>query len=372
MSSQKKKDAKEKTAYKKYLDTVEPGKLKEALEHAVRRRDFEIELYYKRGTYSWAFVAVAFAGYFAISKDGCDHNPMASFVISCLGTMFTWAWLWVGRASAYWHIRYEEQIKALRCRVFGPYYEPKLEMGPFWSLKPYRASITKINTILSLYVFLVWVVLVLRSIPDWRNLTIGGWCTYGVVGGGCVSAVVWITWKCTGERKDKDLKLEPDLPLDGPTGEKPCGSTGRMVIVAAAVAVVLILMFLLSVKIPPRNMTISAMGETIVRMRMYMQEHRAYPTSLDVLPKRQGYANRVTDGWNRKLIYRVDEDGVISLTSLGRDGKQGGEGEDRDISKRRKTRNRDGTWMIDDESWLIDSEMREEDPLNNRMGIDEK
>ena len=36
---------------------------KEALRFALEIRKFEIELYWKRGTYFWAFIAVAFAAY---------------------------------------------------------------------------------------------------------------------------------------------------------------------------------------------------------------------------------------------------------------------------------------------------------------------
>jgi len=48
--------------------------------------------------------------------------------------------------------------------------------------------------------------------------------------------------------------------------------------------------------IPPRSMTATAIGETQVRLHMYMLAHRDYPADLSVLPKREGYANRITDG----------------------------------------------------------------------------
>lgn len=46
------------------------------------------------------------------------------------------------------------------------------------------------------------------------------------------------------------------------------------------------------------------------------------------------YLQRVqglTDPWGRDYLY-VNEDGAVRITSLGRDGRPGGDGEDRDLS----------------------------------------
>src|SRR2546425_540628 len=83
--------------------------------------------------------------------------------------------------------------------------------------------------------------------------------------------------------------------------------------------------------IRPDEMTHSAIGETMVRIHMHVSQRREYPKDLSLLPKRNGYANEITDGWGRPLIYHVDQNGVISLKSLGRDGKEGGGGLDQDI-----------------------------------------
>lgn len=72
--------------------------------------------------------------------------------------------------------------------------------------------------------------------------------------------------------------------------------------------------------IPPDDMTNTAMGETMVRIHMNMSQHRDYPADLAVLPKRETHMNRITDGWGRPLTYEVDDGGIITLRSLGRDG----------------------------------------------------
>src|SRR5438067_926238 len=100
--------------------------------------------------------------------------------------------------------------------------------------------------------------------------------------------------------------------------------------------------------ISPEESTNSAIVETHVRIHIYMLAHREIPSDLPSLPKRDGYANQITDGWGRMLIYLVSDKGVISLTSLGRDGKAGGAGLNADVTKRYRTRNSDGSLNIDD------------------------
>ena len=111
--------------------------------------------------------------------------------------------------------------------------------------------------------------------------------------------------------------------------------------------------------ISPRDMTLTAIGETHVRMHLYLLEHRQCPETLSQLPQRDGYMNRTTDGWDRPLIYSVDDGGIITLSSLGRDGVAGGTGDDQDTTRRYRTRNDDGTLNIDNELWTVTSEIHE-------------
>jgi hypothetical protein len=103
-----------------------------------------------------------------------------------------------------------------------------------------------------------------------------------------------------------------------------------------------------------RSTTNASITESTVRIQMYMTANGKYPKNLSVLPIRNGYANRTTDGWGRTLIYDVDAEGIISLKSLGRDGTPGGEGDDADIIRRYRTRNEDGSLSVDPERWIVD------------------
>ena len=111
--------------------------------------------------------------------------------------------------------------------------------------------------------------------------------------------------------------------------------------------------------ISPHDMTLTAIGETHVRMHIYLKEHRQCPKTLSQLPQRDEYINRTTDGWDRPLIYSVDDGGIITLLSLGRDGVAGGTGDDQDITRRFRTRNDDGTLNVDGELWTVTSEIHD-------------
>ncbi len=111
-------------------------------------------------------------------------------------------------------------------------------------------------------------------------------------------------------------------------------------------------------KITPDEMTNSAIGETFARIHIYAQTKRAVPSSLDVLPKRDGYANQTMDGWDRPLQYRIAADGTITLTSLGRDGKPGGSGADADVSVSYQTKRTDGSLWVGSDMWIVEALLR--------------
>jgi hypothetical protein len=110
--------------------------------------------------------------------------------------------------------------------------------------------------------------------------------------------------------------------------------------------------------ITPVEETRSAITETFVRINLYAETHKAIPLSLDVLPKRAGYANRTTDGLKRPLQYRIADDGLLTLTSYGADGKPGGTGEDADISVSYHSTKPDGSLWVGSPMWIVEAEAR--------------
>lgn len=153
--------------FDRYLAGLNHDALKQAMEWALAQRNFEIELYWKRVTYFWAFVAVAFAGYFSIVRDQTPNTPINAFVVSCLGGLFTLSWYWASRGASYWHISWDIQVKKLAGRLVGPLFHAGLRNPGMLGLGPYRVSVTAINEVLSLYILCLWMLLAARAVSDY-------------------------------------------------------------------------------------------------------------------------------------------------------------------------------------------------------------
>jgi len=83
--------------------------------------------------------------------------------------------------------------------------------------------------------------------------------------------------------------------------------------------------------IPPRDLTITRIGVTQVRIRAYWKTHGRLPPSLSDLPLLPGRDNATVDGWDRSLLYSVTGTSIVTLSSLGADGTTGGTNLDEDI-----------------------------------------
>ena len=123
--------------------------------------------------------------------------------------------------------------------------------------------------------------------------------------------------------------------------------------------------------ITPIEMTHTAIGETFYRVHLYGKQRRKVPDSFDVLPVREGYANKTTDGWDRKLILEIKDDKVMTITSYGKDGKPGGEGEDADISESHWLRKEDGSLWVGDEMWVVESKIPSPRGAEGSSGFEE-
>lgn len=69
------------------------------------------------------------------------------------------------------------------------------------------------------------------------------------------------------------------------------------------------------------------------RVRRYVKLNNEIPHDLSNLPILNGFNNDIKDAWGNDIIYLVNNK-EVTLTSLGRDGKIGGKGEDTDISEK--------------------------------------
>jgi hypothetical protein len=162
-----------KDEYKKEFDgkSKTTDKKEKALEYALDIRKFEIELYWKRATYFWTFIAAALAGYAVIQRISDEHSKgELSLLLVCLGVIFSLAWYLVNRGSKFWQNNWERHVDMLEDVTIGPLYKIILseedsdknilrkiltDAGTF--------SVTKINQILSFFILMVWVLLFFKS-----------------------------------------------------------------------------------------------------------------------------------------------------------------------------------------------------------------
>ena len=137
-----------------------------ALAYALDIRKFEIELYWKRATYFWAFIAAAFAGY-ALTHKTSDPDPWLSMLFSALGLIFSFAWYLVNRGSKFWQSNWERHVDLLEDITLGPLYKvvavtaDNSAGNPLTS--PAQFSVSKVNQLLSVFVAAIWLLLFARS-----------------------------------------------------------------------------------------------------------------------------------------------------------------------------------------------------------------
>lgn len=138
-----------------------------ALAYALDIRKFEIELYWKRGTYFWTFIAAAFAGY-ALTHKTTDSDPWLSILFSALGLVFSFAWYLVNRGSKFWQSNWERHVDLLEDMTLGPLYKvvavtaDNSAGNPLTS--PAQFSVSKLNQVLSVFVVAVWLLLFVKSL----------------------------------------------------------------------------------------------------------------------------------------------------------------------------------------------------------------
>lgn len=141
-------------------------------------RKFEIELYWKRATYFWTFIAAALTAYgLSVTKDNPNDNILKfQFFIICIGIVFSLAWYLINKGSKFWQENWEKHLDLTEDDVVGPLYKTiisKKTYSSFWNpTKPYAVSVSKTNQILSLFIFIIWLIfLVVFLIDNFKHFT---------------------------------------------------------------------------------------------------------------------------------------------------------------------------------------------------------
>ncbi|WDI30270.1 hypothetical protein PUV54_09895 [Hyphococcus flavus] len=121
-----------------------------AFEMVLDTRKFEIEMYWKRATYFWAFIASAFAGYIFLVRAGAE-NQFFGLVVICIGLVLSFAWLFTNLGSKTWQRHWEKHLDLLEDQFVGPLYKTVNSRKTF--------SVSKINGIVSGVFCAAWVLM---------------------------------------------------------------------------------------------------------------------------------------------------------------------------------------------------------------------
>ena len=119
-----------------------------------------------------------------------------------------------------------------------------------------------------------------------------------------------------------------------------CQPNARTIIIA--VLLVWIRCESLVTRIPPKALTEGRMSVTKRRILQYAQTNDRLPQDLIALPEMPGFDTTTNDAWGYPIQYSIGEDGSVTLTSLGSDGKPGGSGDAADLVHRFLPKQPDG------------------------------
>lgn len=165
------------------INSSEKEKIKEAYARSHDIRKFEIQLFWQRGTYYWAFILAAFTAHFVLlkflllgnSKEGinasfslkelCSLPSLSLFsltVTSFFLLFFSFCWVLINKGSKFWQINWEEHIDMLQTQFSGDLYKTILDttntdlFSPCpLCLKAYDYSVTKITMLTSIVLMIV-------------------------------------------------------------------------------------------------------------------------------------------------------------------------------------------------------------------------
>lgn len=148
--------------YRKAFLEKDQTLVKAAYEKAWAAKNLEIENYWKRATYSWAFQVASFAGYFAVFNSSFyPKNTEILYCVICIGFITALAWSLINKGSKTWQRNWENHVDMLEDSVTGPLYKTVTTEKTY--------SVSKINEIVSNFITAIWFVLGIKYYQD--NIT---------------------------------------------------------------------------------------------------------------------------------------------------------------------------------------------------------
>ena len=125
-----------------------------------------------------------------------------------------------------------------------------------------------------------------------------------------------------------------------------------ILMILAVTFILLVAAWLYMERVPSAQMTALHIITCKQRIQEYAMEHNALPSSLNETKEIKGEYNSIKDAWGHPIIYSVDKDGIVTLTSLGKDNKPGGTGDNADIVGVYPSRQPNGRWSEMLDKWI--------------------
>ncbi len=163
---------------KEYINKITTSKQEKCLEIALDIRKFEIDLYWKRATYFWAFAASIIALMVLCFRNPNFNNDqfyqVSLLLLNSLLIVISYIWYLASKGSKYWQENWEQHVVALEESVMGPFYKSFLLVNkrnfPDSILQGMPYSVSKLSMCLSLVMILVWlslhfVILIFTPLP---------------------------------------------------------------------------------------------------------------------------------------------------------------------------------------------------------------
>ncbi|HTB52938.1 MAG TPA: hypothetical protein VK718_09215 [Ferruginibacter sp.] len=143
--------------------------LEKAYTKAWENRNYEIDKFWTRAAYFWGFIVLIFGGYISLLTS--DHSEKAIEVrldlyLLLLGFLFSLSWYLVILGSKCWQQNWEAHIDRLEDYVSGPIYRTIFYSGDRYY------SVSKLNEVMALVVFLVWCILLGQYINSHFTFTL--------------------------------------------------------------------------------------------------------------------------------------------------------------------------------------------------------
>jgi hypothetical protein len=130
-------------------------------------RNFEIELYWKRATYFWAFMITIVGAYgvtFADEPQNIEQISYFRYLMMCTGLIVAFAWQLTNKGSKSWMRSWEKHIDMLENEFTGPLYKTVGSAETF--------SVSKINEIISTWFIFIWLALIVQYLSEKSLLTL--------------------------------------------------------------------------------------------------------------------------------------------------------------------------------------------------------